>query len=127
MPRERFAPWPWRARLRQPNAGRWQLNLPRIDAAFVAVLHRLLEREPGVWLTDSSGSSGAGLTLAVGGCALEARGFGEGSPFAEDHTLSLWPKSESADPACEPALRRLAKIIDAEVSTGKHDALLKLD
>ena len=64
--RERFTPWPWRAKLKQPG----------------------------------------------------------------DHSVGVWPTSDARGvhpAACEPALRRLAVLIDAELATGRHDALIKHD
>ena len=132
--RERFAPWPWRAKLTQPNVGSWQLNVQRIDAAFFSVLRRLIEREPGVRMAAASANSNANTAdsfdFLLSGCALQAQAFGEGSPFGADHDISVWPKSDAPKPtpaACEPALRRLAVVIDAELATGRHDTLIKHD
>ena len=137
-PRERFAPWPWRARLRQPSPGATQLEVPRIDGAFVTVLHRLLEREPGVQVSDASTRSGTGsdirpdirLDITLGGCALTASGFGAGSSTPDDHRVGIWPKIDAPNAGsatCDAALRRLAALVDAELATGRHDTLLKLD
>ena len=130
VPRERFAPWPWRAKRTQPNAGRWELNVPRIDAAIFPVLRRLIEREPGVRVAAASANKGDGLNFSLAGCELQAVTFGEGSPFGADHNVGIWPKSDAIGAslaACEPALRRLAVVIDVELATGRHDALIKHD
>ena len=131
VPRERFAPWPWRARLTQPNVGRWQLNVPRIDAAFFPTLRRLIERELGVRIVEASAKPADSLVFSLDGCTLNAQAFGEGSPFADDHDIGIWEKNEKVSGAnaagCEAALRRLATVIDAELATGRHDALFKLD
>lgn len=131
QPRERFPPWPWRARVRETRPGAWQLDVPRIDVAFVPVVKTLVRAEPGAEVADASGPAGPGLAVTLGGCALQVRGFGEDGSSADDHRVSVWPAADapSGAPAalCESALRRLAARIDAELATGRHDALLKLD
>ena len=131
QPRERFTPWPWRARVRPMGADAWQLDVPRIDHAFVAILKTRLQPERGVQVTDTSGSGDPALAVTLDGCLLQVHAFGVDGSSAEDHRLSAWPDSsaKSSVPAatCEPALRRLATIIDAELATGRHDMLLKLD
>lgn len=129
-PRERFAPWPWRARVRETSPGTWQLEVPRIDAAFVSVLRRLVEAEPGAEVRDASQPWGPGLAITLDGCALDARAFGVDSSTDDDRRVAVWPSSELPRVApvavCERAVRRIAGLIDAELATGRHDALLKL-
>jgi len=130
VPRERFTPWPSRARMRQPSPNKWQLEVRRIDAtAFIAVLRRRLEREPGVQVADASTQSHPGLDIALSGWTLQATAYGAGSRYADSHWLGASakygaPGQSAAD--CEPALRRLSVLIDAGLATGRHDALLKL-
>lgn len=130
VPRERFAPWPWRARLREMHPGDWQLEVPRIDAAFVAVLRRLLEGEPGGQVKDASEPWGPGLSITLDGCALDVRAFGVDSSSDDDRRVAVWSPSttpsETPGPTCERALRRIAALIDVELATGRHDALLRL-
>lgn len=130
-PRQRFKPWPWRARLREMRPGDWQLEVPRIDAAFVAVLRRLVEAEPGAQVRDASRPWGPGLSITLDGCALDVRAFGVESSSDDEHRVAAWPSSETPSatpaPACERAVRRIAALIDAELATGRHDALLKLE
>lgn len=130
VPRERFALWPWRSRMRQSGSGGWELNVSRIDPAFVGVIKRRLEREAGVQVTDVSTKSDPKLDLSVGGCALRAVAFGEDISADDDKWVAIWAKSDvpNASPvACEAALRRVGTLIDAELATGRHDGLLKLD
>ncbi len=130
VPRERFAPWPWRARMWQSRPDAWELEVPRIDPAFVGVIKRRLEREAGVQVTDVSTKSDARLDLSLGGCKLEAVAFGTDSSTASDKRVAIWAKSDVANAsavACEAALRRVGALIDAELATGRHDGLLKLD
>ena len=127
-PRARFAPWPWRARLRQTSPGAWQVDVPRIAAGFVAVLKTKLAAEPGAQVTDDSEPWGPGLAVTLGGCALQVRAFGVDGPSADDHRISIWPTTGPTPAAgCEAALRRVATLIDEELATGRHDALLALD
>ena len=130
VPRERFAPWPWRSRMRQTGTGVWNLDVPRIDPAFIAVVKRRLEREAGVQVTDASTKSDARLDLSLGGCALQAVAFGADISADSDKWVAIWAKSDVPNAGavtCEAALRRVAVLIDAELATGRHDALLKLD
>ena len=130
LPRERFAPWPWRSRMWETGPGNWNLNIDRIDAAFIAVLKRRLESEAGVQVTDVSPKSDALLDITQGGCALQAMAFGADGSMAEDKRIGIWAKSDvpkAGAAACETALRRLKVLIDAEFATGRHDALLKLE
>jgi hypothetical protein len=130
VPRERFAPWPWRSRMRETSSREWNLEVPRIDPAFVAVLKRLLEREAGVQVTDMSTKSGPRLVISQGGCALQAMAFGTDSSSVSEKRVAIWARSDVPNAgavACEAALRRLAVLIDAELATGRHDALLKLE
>jgi hypothetical protein len=130
VPRQRFTTWPWRAKLESEGAGRWALRIQRIDAAFVPVLRRLLQRELGLQMAGPSAQPDISLDFALGGCTLQAMAFGVGSSTASNHYVSIWPATETpagSAVGCEPALRRLAALIDAELATGRHDALLKFD
>ncbi len=131
LPRERFAPWPWRAKLMHRNAGSWELRVPRIDAAFFPVLRRLLEREPGLQLTGTSAKPDEEQNFLLGGCALQARVYDVGGVFANGSFVTIflqdsWPDAATAA-NCEATLRRLAVTINTELATGRHDALIKLD
>jgi hypothetical protein len=135
VPRERFAPWPWRAKLTKTNVGGWQLYVHRIDAAFMPVLRRLVEREPGARIDTASAKAPAKtsdrLRFSLGNCALHAVASGEGSPFGADYDIGILQTSDPVSgpnaAVCEAALQRLAMLIDAELATGRHDALLKHD
>ena len=130
VPRERFAPWPWRSRMRETSPGAWNLEVPRIDPAFVAVLKRLLEREASVQVTDVSTKSGPRLVISQGGCALQAMAFGTDSSSVSEKRVAIWARSDVPNAgavACQAALRSVAVLIDAELATGRHDALLKLE
>ncbi len=128
--RERFSPWPWRARLWQPGQDRWQLDVRRIDAAFLPVLRALVQAEPGVQVAGDAARDRDGFQLTLGGCPLQARAFGDSSN-ADGQVVSVWLRSEPpvavAPAVCLEALRRLQVIVDAELASGRHDALLKLD
>ncbi len=129
-PRESFAPWPWRARFWQSQPNAWQLEVSRIDASFVEEIKRRLEREAGVQVTDVSTKTSPRLEFIVGGCALQAAAFGVDSRTASDKRVAVWPKTDVPNAnagACEAALRRVGGLIDAELATGRHDALMKLD
>lgn len=128
--RERFAPWPWRARMWQSRPDAWELEVPRIDPAFVGVIKRRLEREAGVQVMEVATKSDARLDLNVGGCKLQAVAFGRDSSTDSDKRVAIWAKSDVPNAgavACEAAVRRVGALIDAELATGRHDALLKLD
>ena len=134
LPRERFAPWPWRAKVEPAVTGHWSLRVPRIDAAFVPVVRRLLERESGVQMPAPSDPPAVSPEFSLAGCALRTQAFGVGSSTPDNHYLSIWPPADAlgrAPPpdakACEAALRRVAVLIDTELATGRHDAMLKLD
>ena len=130
VPRERFAPWPWRSRMRETGSREWNLEVPRIDPAFVAVLKRLLEREAGVQVTDVSTKSGPRLVISQGGCALQAMAFGTDSSLVSEKRVAIWARSDVPNAGavdCQAALRSVAVLIDAELATGRHDALLKLE
>jgi hypothetical protein len=130
QPRPSFRPWPWRARVQAISPPLPQLEIPRIDAAFLPVLERLVR-------SDSTGEAKAGssagapsLALRLGGCAWSARAYGVGSPMADDHRIVVSHGADSppADiPACRDTLLKLAASIDAELATQRHDALLRLD
>ena len=129
-PRERFVPWSWRSRMRETRPGQWELNVDRIDAAFIAALKRRLEREAGLQVTDVSTKSDARLDISHGGCALRARAFGADDSMPEDKWIGIWAKSDvpnAGAATCETALRRLKVLIDAELATGRYDAMLKLE
>lgn len=128
--RASFAPWPWRARLELDRPGSRSLNVPCIDGRFLLVVQRLAEAEAGGPATDTSQPWGAGFAITVDGCPLEVRHFdGDSSDFTASR-VAVWPATPAAGtahvPACEPVLRRLAAAIDAELATGRHDALLRL-
>lgn len=130
VPRQRFAPWPWRAKLEREATDGWALRIQRMDAAFVPVLRRLLGREPGLQMAGPSTQPDIRVDFSMGGCALQAQAFGVGSSTASNHDVSIWQAVDTRvgnTVGCEPALRRLAVLIDAELATGKHDALLKFD
>lgn len=133
QPRERFAPWPWRARLRLERPGAWSLNVPRIDGRFLAVVRRLAEVQAGVTAVDTSQPWGAGFSITSAGCALEARVFGADSSDPTESRVAVWPATPptgatvAPGSSCEPVIRRLAAAIDAELATGRHDALLRLE
>ena len=79
-PRDRFTPWPWRARVRPMGTDAWQLDVPRIDHAFVAILKTRLQTERGVRVTDTSGSGDPALAVTLDGCL-----FGEPGGLAAAH------------------------------------------
>lgn len=131
--RPRFTPLPWRVRWRQERPGTPSLEVPRIDGRFLAVVRRLAEAQAGTAATDTSQPWGAGFAIMLNGCAVEARVFGADSSNPAESRVAIWPPSNPtgatapASPACEPALRRLATAIDAELASGRHDAWLRLD
>ena len=93
-------------------------------------MRSLLEREPGLLMAGTSTQPDISQEFSLGGCALQARAFGVDSSTASDQYVSIWPPLSTpggSTVACKPALRRLAALIDAELATGRHDALLKLD
>jgi len=130
-PRETFAPWAWRARLWQSSPGQWQLDVPRIGAGFMPVLKSVVDNQAGVeWAIDPSAGADAGLRFRWHGCTLQAQAFGRDSRSADDQRVGLWsssPASATEAAACESALRQLGAAVDAELASGRHDALLKLD
>lgn len=132
VPRERFTPWPWRARLTVERDGEVTgLRVPRMDGRFLPVLRRLATAESGVRLVPDKDLRAPAFKMQFGPCVLEAGAYGDGSPFADDYFINVWaPERKAAtriSGGCESALRRLATLIDAELATGAHDALLKLD
>lgn len=125
VPRPAFAPWPWRGRLHETSAGRWQYDVPRIDAPFLAEARRVAAGVPGVQIgtVDPDG----GFSFTGSGCPLRAQAFGRGGD-ADDRRLAIWIESTPtpSPPSCEAAMRQLATAIDRELATGRHDALVQL-
>ena len=131
VPRERFAPWPWRAKGRDVGGGRWELDIPRIAPEFIPVLRRLLSAEPGAQLADARFEPNRGFEVQMGGCALSVRAFGTDNQVLEDRRIAIWPPdvgpASGTPPACDAAMRRVAALVDAELATGRHDGLLLLE
>ena len=126
VPRGDFTPWPWRGRLRETSPGQWQFDVPRIDARFLAVVHRLAVGLPGFEMGAPQDEHG--FDLRGQGCAMRARAFGDDGA-AEDRWVAIWLEADRTAPApeCADAIRRLAAAVDAELASGRHDALLQLE
>lgn len=125
VPRANARPWPWRGRLREMGAGRWQYELPRIEAAFLAELRRVAGTLPG-FMAEAQQADGA-VMLRSGACHLRAQAFGREGP-ADDRRIAVWIDTDltAPPPACGETLKTLAAALDAELATGRHDALLLL-
>ncbi|HRD99032.1 MAG TPA: hypothetical protein PLA97_21850 [Rubrivivax sp.] len=124
-PRSSFTPWPWRAHLWETRPGAWQLDVRRIDTAFLSVVRKVAGKVPGgreVVAADSTPGDGV---LEVDGCILRTAAYA--GVDADGHMTSIWPKADRPGDSCTGALRKLAAAIDAELATGRHDALLKFD
>lgn len=125
-PRESFKPWPWRGRLREMGAGRWQYELPRAEARFLAEVRRVAGTLPGFALeaAEADGSS----RLRHGTCRLRAQAFGHEGP-ADERRVAIWIEADlgTPPPACGEALHTLAAALDTELASGRHDALLLLN
>ena len=130
VPRESFKPWPWHAKMSSHHPGQWLLSVERIDVPFFEVVRRLLKAEPGVVMSDPPDKSGYGQTFSLGGCALQVMAFGGGAQFADSNRLFISPVDRKFAPdsaQCVAAMQHLRRVIDAELATGRHDALLLLD
>ncbi|MBL8330904.1 MAG: hypothetical protein JNJ71_18850 [Rubrivivax sp.] len=124
-PRASFTPWPWRAHLWETRPGSWQLDVRRIDTAFLPVLRKVAGKVPGAHEVVSADSTPGNWALELDGCVLRAAAHA--GTDADGHVTSIWPKADRPAESCTGALRKLAAAIDAELATGRHDALLKLD
>lgn len=134
VPRTGVAPWPWRGRLRETSPGAWQVQVPRIDGRFADVVRTLQRtRFSAVAEPDAAKvASGAG-DFRVGGCGVSVGG-GEPRARPEDQQVLVWNSSlvtsqpaSGTDNGCGALLRELAQAIDAELASGRHDMLLRLD
>lgn len=125
VPRTDFRPWPWRGRLREMSPGRWQYDVERIDTRFLADMRRVALALPGFTL-KGVGADGS-LDLQAQACALRAQAFGRDSG-PEEWRVALWLALDRVEqpPACSEPLRQLAAALDAELASGRHDALLQL-
>ncbi|MBK7509397.1 MAG: hypothetical protein IPI16_15245 [Comamonadaceae bacterium] len=94
MPRERFTPWPWRARLTVERDGEVTgLRVPRMDGRF---LPGSPPRQPAGLVADKDLRAPA-FKMQFGACVLEAGAYGDGSPFADDYFINVG--AEQGDPA----------------------------
>lgn len=130
IPRERFAPWPWRSKMRQVGQARWELEIPRIHPDFVREIRRLMQTQPDAKASGAADAADRSFKLTLGGCALTVHAFGEPNPVTEDRRIGIWPEGLEAasvtSAACDAAMRRVAALVDAELATGRHDAQLLL-
>lgn len=129
-PRARFTPWPWRAQFRR-GGGAGEIHLPRMDARFMPTLAALVAAQPGARVSPDEGPAAAtGMTIELDGCRLRARAAGADRRDDGDQHIGIWPEAATPGAAtptgCEPVLRRLAGVIDRELATGRHDALIRL-
>ena len=116
--------------MQEIRPGEWQLSIKRIDGKFLEVVRRVAAAEPGVRVTDRDAPGLAGTSITMQGCALNAASSGRPNSLYSEQVINVWPDSgapANTHAGCEAALRRVAKLIDVELATGKHDALLKLD
>lgn len=141
-PRGAFTPWPWRGRLVQTSPGRWQYELARLSSRFVPRLQQLALRLPGAQAVPAAaGATGvagatdgvtgsaasAGFKLRVGACGFNLSVYGRDDQPAE-RKMSAWVDDDPALAAeCAAHIRSFAAAVDAELATGRHDALLLLD
>lgn len=125
VPRARFAPWPWRSFVHESRQGVWELKVRRIDPAFLDVMRRVVLAVPGARAVPDADSRTGASNVELDGCVFRTAAY-DGAD-ADGFIATLWPRSESQRPGCEPAIRRLAAAIDAELATGRHDALMKFD
>lgn len=124
-PRARFTPWPWRARLWETRPGAWQLDVRRIDPAFLVVVRMMLGKVPGAREVVAADGRPGDWNLELDGCVF--RTAAHAGSDADGHVTSIWPKDDRPAESCAGALRKLATAIDVELASGRHDALLKLD
>lgn len=128
--RQNFLPWPWRARLNELRPGEFQIELPRIDAAFVTVLRSLIIAQFGASTPVTLRASGPGLNAEIGECRLSAAVFGVDRPDPGELRLSIWQDSTGGTRAaagCAEVLPTLTQAINRELASGRHDSLLKLE
>ena len=137
VPRTGIAPWPWRGRLRATSsAGAWQVDVPRIDGRFADVVRTLLRTRwsaaPVPVPTDAKAAFSTG-ELRVGRCELSVSGS-EPDARPEEQKVTVWnhvptpsQAASGGDDGCGALMRELAQAIDAELASGRHDKLLKLD
>lgn len=100
-PRPGARPWPRRSRVTRDEPGDWQMEVRGIDGAFSAVMRRLAETLP-----------------------PDCR------PEVGSHSVSAWlthrgRQGGGTPPACAEALRGFVHAVDAELASGRHDALLR--
>jgi hypothetical protein len=126
-----IAPWPWRGRLRETSTvGSWQLDVPRIDGRFADVVRTLLRtRWSAVPVPADAKTAFSAGELRVGRCELSVSAA-EADARPEEQKVTVWnhvPATAAGGEACVALMRELAQAIDAELASGRHDKLLKLD
>jgi hypothetical protein len=132
VPRAGAAPWPWRGRLWETSSGQWQVDVLRIDPRFGEVVRTMLRtRFSAVPVVADPKAPFSGGELRVGRCELSVRG-GEADARPEDQRVSVWNAAPSPSQraeggeGCGALMRDVARAIDAELGSGRHDGLLRL-
>jgi hypothetical protein len=126
LPQPAARPLPWRGRIVDFSSGILEYRVAPVAEDMVAAMrHFLVERHGAQVVPDwLDASRTTGNTLKVSGCghvlALSHRD-GHASLYAPA------PRHGSTPVDCYAAIRRLGAAFDAELATGRHDALFRPD
>ncbi|MBL8330126.1 MAG: hypothetical protein JNJ71_14875 [Rubrivivax sp.] len=123
VPRTGVKPLPWKGRLIS-FGDRQEYRVPRIDPAFVGVVRRIAIDSLGARaVPDRPGAPADGNTLTVPGCdhliALSATPEHVGV-YAPQPAQPPWVR-------CQATVLKLGALVDAELASGRHDRLIRLD
>ncbi len=133
VPRTNAKPWHWRGRLVPVRNGVEAYRVTRLPPSFLDVMHRVALGLPGASgapVGSNPRRFSDGVLVQLGRCSLRLWAQ-EGSPVESDEdrgSISAYDPNEttSTQEACHEAIRALAAAVDAELATGRHDALIDL-
>ena len=128
--RKQFKPWPWRSKWVSKTDDQ-VVVIYRADSRLVSVLRRTLLAQPGAKEVAPSGgqrdSSKRDPAIDIQGCVVEILDHSEGQD-RDEYTIEVNSKSEASKEIrrlCEVKFPQIVKAIDAELATGRHDAILE--
>lgn len=120
-PRARFERWPWRVRWSEQGEDTAQFVVPRAMPALADVVRRLMIDKLQATVTDDSLTPGqrSGNTLHVPACN------GNMVLYPRDGEVSVYLERVKQPPfgRCREPLRQLAALVEAELASGRHEAL----
>jgi hypothetical protein len=133
LPRPGVRRLPWRGRLVEPSSGEFEYRVERARPAFVDELRRIVLALPGAalapsWLDPKRGIDGH--TVRIGECvlALSVPRAGVPDDDYDGHAGVFAPGHQpTARAACNELVHRIAAATDAELASGRHDALIVLE